>query len=156
MADRLRRRRGRMPKPFRRATDGASKSPVMAEKHRASDRASVSRDPTQRRGRPSFGYFPWATRKVTCATARNGSAKPKESGKQATPNQSAYAMTLLSQPTRAIPTHLSWFFPFHSRRDRRADSTCPCSRSAPQESEENSLPPPLRSKHLRPSRAFAL
>ncbi len=25
-----------MPKPFRRATDGASKSPAMAEKHRAS------------------------------------------------------------------------------------------------------------------------
>ena len=31
---------------------------------------------TQRRGRPSFGYFPWATRKVTRATARNTAPKP--------------------------------------------------------------------------------
>ncbi len=39
MADRLRTEARQEPKPFRRATDGASKSPVMAEKHRASDRA---------------------------------------------------------------------------------------------------------------------
>ena len=84
-----------MPKPFRRATDGASKSPVMAEKHRASDRASASCDPTQRRGRAFFGYFLCATKKVTRATARNGSVKPKESGMQATLNPSGYLVKLL-------------------------------------------------------------
>jgi len=89
-----------MPMPFRRAMDGASKSPVMAEKHRASGRASVSCDPTQRRGRAFFGYFLCATKKVTRAIARNGSVKPKESAKQAIPNPSGCAIKPLSLPTR--------------------------------------------------------
>ena len=45
------------PKPFRRARDGPSKSPAMAEERRASGRASASREPTQSRGRAFFGYF---------------------------------------------------------------------------------------------------
>ncbi len=68
----------------------------------------ASRDPTQRRGRAFFGYFLCAPKKVTRATARNGSVKPKESEMQATPNPSECATKPPSRSTRASVEGVQW------------------------------------------------
>jgi len=78
-----------MPKPFRRAKDGASKSPVMAEKHRLKIRALRALLAANLNARPGCSAGPGVDQKDSRSDAAPGapflwllSLGVKESGKR--------------------------------------------------------------------------